>query len=241
MSITQITSDLVTDDAVTLAKMAGGTDGQIITYDASGNPTAVGPGTDGQVLTSTGAGSPPAFENAGGGGAWTLISTGTASNSASLDFTGLGSTYDVHVLVFNDVRPASDGRQLSVKVGIGSTTYQDNGYKYLGNKRLSTNGNDDYVFSNDDTSGLSEFRLTGSTGNASGENASGWMYCFSLASTGHKHFAGQFPSSQLGGSLQGGEFFGQFTKTDPITALRVKWNSGNIASGKVRLYGINNS
>jgi len=50
------------DNAVTLAKMAGGTDGQIITYDASGDPVAVGPGTDGQVLTSTGAGSPPAFE-----------------------------------------------------------------------------------------------------------------------------------------------------------------------------------
>jgi len=50
------------DNAVTLAKMAGGTDGQIITYDASGDPIAVGPGTDGQVLTSTGAGSPPAFE-----------------------------------------------------------------------------------------------------------------------------------------------------------------------------------
>ena len=47
---------------VTLAEMAGGTDGQIITYDASGDPIAVGPGTDGQVLTSTGAGSPPAFE-----------------------------------------------------------------------------------------------------------------------------------------------------------------------------------
>jgi len=51
------------DNAVTLAKMAGGTDGQIITYDASGDPVAVGPGTDGQVLTSTGAGSPPAFED----------------------------------------------------------------------------------------------------------------------------------------------------------------------------------
>jgi len=50
------------NDAVTLAKMASGTDGQIITYDASGNPSAVGPGTDGQALTSTGAGSPPAFE-----------------------------------------------------------------------------------------------------------------------------------------------------------------------------------
>ena len=43
-----------------------GTDGQVITYDANGNPVAVGPGTDGQVLTSTGAGSPPAFEDASG-------------------------------------------------------------------------------------------------------------------------------------------------------------------------------
>jgi len=52
----------IADNQITLAKMAGGTDGQIITYDASGDPVAVGPGTDGQVLTSTGAGSPPAFE-----------------------------------------------------------------------------------------------------------------------------------------------------------------------------------
>ena len=71
MALTQIKTDAISDDAVTLAKQAAGTDGQIITYDASGNPTAVGPGTDGQVLTSTGAGSPPAFEAipAGVGGA----------------------------------------------------------------------------------------------------------------------------------------------------------------------------
>ena len=56
------------DNAVTLAKMASGTDGEILTYDASGNPVAVSVGTDGQVLTSTGAGSPPAFETAAGGG-----------------------------------------------------------------------------------------------------------------------------------------------------------------------------
>ena len=47
---------------VELKGLDDGTDGQIITYDANGNPVAVGPGTDGQVLTSTGAGSPPAFE-----------------------------------------------------------------------------------------------------------------------------------------------------------------------------------
>jgi len=62
MALTQVKTSGIADDAVTLAKQAAGTDGQVITYDASGNPVAVGPGTDGQVLTSTGAGSPPAFE-----------------------------------------------------------------------------------------------------------------------------------------------------------------------------------
>ena len=50
------------NDAIGLAELKAGTDGQILTFDASGDPAFVGPGTDGQVLTSTGAGSPPAFE-----------------------------------------------------------------------------------------------------------------------------------------------------------------------------------
>jgi len=52
----------VADDSITLAKMASGTDGNIISYDASGNPVAIATGSDGQVLTSAGAGQPPAFE-----------------------------------------------------------------------------------------------------------------------------------------------------------------------------------
>ena len=64
MGLTQVNTDGVKDDAVTLAKQAAGTDGQVITYDASGNPKAIGPGTDGQVLTSAGAGAEPAFEDA---------------------------------------------------------------------------------------------------------------------------------------------------------------------------------
>ena len=58
----------VADNAITLAKMASGTDGNIISYDASGDPVAIATGSDGQVLTSTGAGSPPAFEALPGGG-----------------------------------------------------------------------------------------------------------------------------------------------------------------------------
>ena len=68
MAIDKITTPAVTDDSVTLAKMAPGTDGNIISYDASGNPVAVATGNDGQVLTSTGAGSPPAFETLPVGG-----------------------------------------------------------------------------------------------------------------------------------------------------------------------------
>ena len=58
-----LTSVPIADNAITLAKMASGTDGNIISYDASGNPVAIATGSDGQVLTSTGAGSAPAFES----------------------------------------------------------------------------------------------------------------------------------------------------------------------------------
>ena len=97
MGLTQTGTDGIKDDAITLAKQAAGTDGQIITYDASGNPVAVGPGTDGQVLTSTGAGSPPAFEDIPAKAALTgstnnTITTVTGANAiqgeANLTFDG---------------------------------------------------------------------------------------------------------------------------------------------------------
>ena len=56
----------IADDQITLAKRASGTDGNLITYDASGNPAAVATGNDGQVLTSAGAGQPPVFETSSG-------------------------------------------------------------------------------------------------------------------------------------------------------------------------------
>jgi len=63
-----LTAGDLDDDIISLAKMASGTDGNLITYDASGNPAAVATGTDGQVLTSAGAGNPCLFEAAPGGG-----------------------------------------------------------------------------------------------------------------------------------------------------------------------------
>ena len=46
---------------VEVKAIKAGTDGEVITWDANGNPVTVGPGTSGQVITSAGAGAPPTF------------------------------------------------------------------------------------------------------------------------------------------------------------------------------------
>jgi len=63
------TATTVSDNAITLAKMAPGTDGNLITYDTSGDPAAVATGTATHVLTSNGAGAAPTFQAPAGGGA----------------------------------------------------------------------------------------------------------------------------------------------------------------------------
>jgi hypothetical protein len=53
---------------VDVADLANGTDGELITWDASGNPATVATGTATHVLTSNGAGAAPTFQAAAGGG-----------------------------------------------------------------------------------------------------------------------------------------------------------------------------
>ena len=56
------------NNSVGLAQLAAGTDGNIITYDASGDPAHVATGTAGHVLTSGGTGVAPTFVAAAAGG-----------------------------------------------------------------------------------------------------------------------------------------------------------------------------
>ena len=167
-----ITAD-VADNAITLAKMAGGTDGQIITYDASGDPVAVGPGTDGQVLTSTGAGSPPAFEAAAGGGAWTILATTVASGASSIDFTNVTSTYDTYVIVISDMICSQDGNGLNFRFG-DSSGIDSGGSDYQSHEMrpLYTSGNT-YAGSNGDGS---QIGLSHALGTGTGEGYGGIIY-----------------------------------------------------------------
>jgi hypothetical protein len=99
--------------------MASGTDGEILTYDASGNPVAVSVGTDGQVLTSTGVGSPPAFEAAAAGGKVLQVVTVVKSDRFSttnqdtnyVDITGLSVS----------ITPSATTSKILVQVNIGKT------------------------------------------------------------------------------------------------------------------------
>lgn len=69
------------DDAISLAELKAGTDGELITWDASGNPAAVAAGTSGHFLKSQGAGSVPVFASASA--TWTKIKTITINSSTS--------------------------------------------------------------------------------------------------------------------------------------------------------------
>jgi len=66
----QVATDMVADNAVTLAKMAGLVRGKIIVGDASGDPSALTVGTADQVLTSNG--TDVVWADSVGGAAWAL-------------------------------------------------------------------------------------------------------------------------------------------------------------------------
>lgn len=91
----------IANDAITLAKLAAGTAGNLITYDASGNPVAVATGTATHVLTSNGVGVAPTFQATGDALTTNPLSQFAATTSLQLagvisDETGTG------LLVFNN-------------------------------------------------------------------------------------------------------------------------------------------
>ena len=98
------------DNSVTLAKMASGTDGNLITYDASGDPAYVTTGTSGQVLTSGGTGVAPTFQTAGGGKVLQVVSNRTKTSIATT------STSFVATGFFVDITPASTSSKILVSI-----------------------------------------------------------------------------------------------------------------------------
>ena len=100
-SLTTVQTGDLADDAVTLAKLAAGTDGNLISFDTSGDPVAVATGTDGQVLTSSGANAVCAFEDAAGG--ITLGTEQAHGSGTSLTFSSIPSGTKRVTINFEDL------------------------------------------------------------------------------------------------------------------------------------------
>jgi hypothetical protein len=109
-----------------LSDLRVGTAGNLITYDASGDPAAVATGTVGQVLTSGGAGAAPTFEDAAG--ATYTPSTKQATTSGTVTFSDVPAGCKMFFIALNEVSgtatsPPVPKIQLGDAGGIETTGY----------------------------------------------------------------------------------------------------------------------
>ena len=237
----------IADNAITLAKMASGTDGNIISYDASGNPVAVATGSAGQVLTSAGAGAPPTFAAASSG--LTLIKTQTvSSNVSSVDFvngTGgcvIDSTYEYYIVRFSGVRFNALGG-LAGRLGTSGGFISASDY-HQNEASLLSNGNA-WVLNQEETKNsfrVSDRRYTATT---AGFSVNGEVRFYNMSSTslykgywmeavGFGNSASEVSYIVGSGMLEDNTSKG--SANDRIQFLPL--SASSIASGSFTLYGV---
>ena len=179
-------------------------------------------------------------------GGMVLISSQTASNSASLSFTtGINSTYKEYQFWFIDIHPRTDAVNFTFNLST------DSGSNYNVTKTTTaflaevtqsgTFSGLNYQTASDLAQSTSDQRITTNIGNASSESAVGYMSLFNPASTTYvKHFISTsqfyFPDASVDFTMN---MFvaGYGNTTSAINAVRFQMSSGNF-DGTILLYGI---
>lgn len=176
---------------------------------------------------------------------WTVITAADPSGVAALDFTStIGSTYDCYALVGRLI-PATDNRILYLRVSTdGGSSYKSGGSDYgwvvIGGYAT---GASTMTAEDSGSSTASEIKLTGAgaagIGNATNEGCEFTIYFHAPSSTAvHKRFNGTVSGLDASGNPFIASFAGVYKATTAINAVRLLFQSGNIASGHVTLYGI---
>jgi len=187
------------------------------------------------------------------------IKTLTASSSATLSFVHgtdgvvLDSTYPIYRFEFINIHPSADGVEFNFQ---GST---DGGSNYnttiTSTAFYATHGENgsfsDLAYDTSDDfaqgTGYLPISYAGGVGNANDNNLSGYIQIFNPSSTTFvKHFMGENNATRInageGIDYSPRSFYaGYFNNTNDIDAVSFKFNSGNIDSGKIKLYGIKDS
>ena len=216
--------------------MAGGTDGNIISYDTSGDPVAIATGNDGQVLTSSGANTQPAFEDAAGGGSLNLVGTSVASNSASLTITGIDATYEAYLIIGADLVQATQDSTLYLRVGdSGGIDSGASDYQYISQSMASGS----YAASADTTA--SHIKMAGGPDEAA-THATGfhcWLY-YPGSSASYARMCGSCVMASPSG-FRPGYFWGFRNAAISLDRGQFLTSSGNITSGRLSVYGFADS
>jgi len=172
-----------------------------------------------------------------------LISSQTASNSASISFTsGINSTYKEYQFYFIDIHPRTDTSQFQFNMST------DSGSNYNITKTTTAfrayadeaNSNAGLVYrTGQDLAQSTDFQaLSEGIGNGADENGGGYMSLFNPSSTTYvKHFISVFQEYNSGDYTANQFIAGYGNTTSAINAVRFQMSSGNF-DGTILLYGI---
>ena len=176
-------------------------------------------------------------------GALTLLSTQTASSSASISFTsGIDSTYSSYIFKFIDINPATDDVIFGFNLSI------DNGSNYNVTKTTTSfraqNREDDtgsqlaYRTAEDLAQSTSDQKLGQALGNENDENLAGSLQLFNPSSSVFvKHFISTINEYQPANRTNNQFIAGYANTTSAIDAVQFKMSSGNF-DGIIKMYGV---
>ena len=182
----------------------------------------------------------------------THIKTLTASSSATLSFVHgtdgvvLDSTYPIYKFEFINIHPATDGTTLGFQANAAGGSGYNETMTTTSFRAFHNEADNDaalgYVTGNDQANGTAFQSLTDNIGNVSDESASGTLHIFNPSSTTFvKHFISTSNTYQNSNYSMNTFVAGYFNTTSAIDEIQFKINSGNIDSGKIKLYGIKDS
>jgi hypothetical protein len=180
-------------------------------------------GTSGNVLTSDGTN----WVSSASGTGLVKLSTATASSSASISFdnTLITSTYKTYLVVFDSIVAASGSTFKMLVSANNGSVYQSTGY-LSGNFYFPYNG---AITGNQ--SSTTFFQLF--TGGGNPNQNSGTLWIYNLATTN---------STSVNGDFWVGSTYWQKTignqSTASINNIQFIFDSGNIASGTITLFGL---
>ena len=245
--MSNIVTDKIKPDEASADKLTiGGTGDSVVVLDSLNLNQLQDTGGN-SLFVSDGSGTITS-KNSGLSGALNLISTQTASGSASLSFTsGLDSTYDVYIFKFSNINGTSDSAEFTFQVSTdGGSSYGVNitsTFFYAANTEAGS-GHLSYHASYDLAQSTNYQTIGYDLGSDSDECLDGELHLFAPSSTTYvKHFYSTIAAYDTGGTAGGAQesFSGGYVNsTSAVDAINFKMNAGDF-DGIIKLYVISKS